>query len=104
MLECPRCQEKMSLCNGLDGDQHWLCTCGHEESSHDPDVRVIRLRRNHAGYATAGKYGHTVDELRAKISAWHFATEALSPIEREMLFVAEQLLAELDHLAGHYLS
>lgn len=37
-----------------------------------------------------------VDELRAKVSGWHFSKEALTEREREMLSVAEDLLRLLD--------
>lgn len=44
----------------------------------------------------------TLDSARAKLSGWHFAKEALSSGEREILFVAEALLRLLDEEAGGY--
>lgn len=38
----------------------------------------------------------TVDDARRKLAGWHFAKEALSKGEREILYVAEALLRELD--------
>lgn len=44
----------------------------------------------------------TLDEARAKLAGWHFAKEALTPGEREILVVAEALLYELDRQEGGY--
>lgn len=44
----------------------------------------------------------TLDDARAKLSGWHFAKEALSDGEREILFVAEALLREIDRIEGGY--
>lgn len=38
----------------------------------------------------------TLDDARAKLAGWHFAKEALSDSEREILYVAEAVLRELD--------
>lgn len=38
----------------------------------------------------------TLDEARAKISGWHFAKEALTATERDMLHVTEALLRLVD--------
>ena len=43
-----------------------------------------------------------VDDLRSKLSGWHFSKEALTPEERQILYVAEQLMGELDRIAGGY--
>lgn len=37
-----------------------------------------------------------LDELRAKVSGWHFAKEAMTPLSLEILAVAEDLLRRLD--------
>lgn len=44
----------------------------------------------------------TLDDARARVSGWHFAKEALSRGEREILHVAEALLRLLDEEAGGY--
>jgi len=41
-----------------------------------------------------------IDEIRNKLSAYHFAKEALSPGERELLLIAEELLKMLDNLSS----
>ena len=43
--------------------------------------------------------GMTLEEARRLVSAWHFAKEALTPPEREMLVVAEGLLRLIDAVA-----
>lgn len=58
--------------------------------------------RDGDGHAIAPN-GERVDTLRARMAGWHFSKEVLSRGEREILHVAEQLLAELDRRAGGYL-
>lgn len=38
----------------------------------------------------------TVDDARSKLAGWHFMQEQLSSSEREILYVAEAVLRELD--------
>lgn len=40
----------------------------------------------------------TLDQVRSKLSGFHFAKECLSDGEREILTLAERLLSELDEL------
>lgn len=42
--------------------------------------------------------GLSLDDARRKLSGWHFAKEALSETEREVLYVAEGLLRLIDDL------
>jgi len=46
--------------------------------------------------------GARLDDLRSKLDGWHFAKEMLLSGEREILAVAEQLLAELDRIGDGY--
>ncbi len=45
--------------------------------------------------------GDTLDELRSRLSGWHFAKEALDPQALEVLYVAEALIAILDEEASN---
>lgn len=45
------------------------------------------------------RYGDRIEDLRSRLSGWHFAKEWLSDEEREMLYVAEQLMDLLDGIA-----
>ncbi len=42
--------------------------------------------------------GMTLDEIRTKLTGFHFAKESLIKGEREILYLAEALLSELDAL------
>lgn len=44
----------------------------------------------------------TLNDARSKLSGWHFAKEALSDGEREILEVAEALMRLIDWEAGGY--
>lgn len=57
--------------------------------------------RDHDGHAVSPN-GTRIDTLRSRVAGWHFAKESLSAGEREMLAVAEQLLAELERIGGGY--
>jgi hypothetical protein len=48
--------------------------------------------------------GLSLDEIRAKLSGFHFSQEALSKGEREILHLAESLLSFIDEQspAGQY--
>ncbi len=43
----------------------------------------------------------TLGDARRKLAGWHFAQESLSRREREILFVAEAVLRELDRMNEH---
>lgn len=58
--------------------------------------------RDPEGHACT-RNGDRISDIRSKLSGWHFAKECLTPTEREMLYVAEQLMDELDRLAGGFL-
>lgn len=45
---------------------------------------------------TMPKTDLTVDDARSKLAGWHFMQEALTSREREILYVAEAVLRELD--------
>lgn len=45
---------------------------------------------------TLPRTGLSLDDARRKLSGWHFAKEALSEGEREILYVAEGLLRLID--------
>jgi hypothetical protein len=44
----------------------------------------------------------TIDKARSRLAGWHFSQESLTASEREILHVAEAVLAELDRLYGGY--
>jgi hypothetical protein len=47
-------------------------------------------------------HNQTLHECRQYAAGWHFAREALSTSERQMLTVVEELLNEIDCLYGKY--
>ncbi len=60
------------------------------------------IRRDEDG-RTLSRNGDRVDELRSRLSGWHFSQESLTLMEREILYVAEQLMHLLDDVSGGYL-
>lgn len=60
------------------------------------------IQRDRDGHAIIGRYGDRCDDLRMKLSGWHFSKESLTQSERDILYVAEQLMSELDRLNGGY--
>jgi hypothetical protein len=40
----------------------------------------------------------TLQEARNKLAGWHFSQESLTPGERQILYVAEALLRQIDDL------
>lgn len=58
--------------------------------------------RDDDGYALVGHFGDRMGDVRSKLSGWHFAKEMLNRTELDILYHAEQLLYELDRLAGGY--
>ena len=58
--------------------------------------------RDQGGFAVTPN-GDRLNDLRSKVAGWHFSKEALTEGERDILYVAEQFLAELDRIAGGYL-
>jgi hypothetical protein len=79
----------------------------HNESAFDyPCVDWEPLadlaKRDSDGCALIGKYGDRMDDLRMKLSGWHFGQESLTQGERDILYVAERLLDELDRIGGGY--
>ena len=44
----------------------------------------------------------SLDDAHAKLAGWHFAKESLTSRERDILYVAEALLRELDAMHGGY--
>ena len=68
-----------------------------EKSAITPDPAV----RDSEGRAVSRNHDR-IDDLRSKLSGWHFSKESLSYGEREILYVAEQLMGELDRIAGGY--
>jgi len=69
--------------------------------SREAPAAVDLCERDDGGYAVSPD-GTRIDTLRSKVAGWHFSQESLSGGEREILAVAEQLLAELDRLGGGF--
>lgn len=85
----------------------WLIRAmtGDEQATVPNLIRVLQegeIERDEDGFAITPN-GDTVVILRAKVAGWHFSKEALTEGERDILYVAEQLLAELDRISGGYL-
>ena len=59
------------------------------------------IQRDDTGHAVS-RYGDRFDDLRRKLAGWHFSKESLTSREREILYVAEQYVVELDRLTGGY--
>jgi len=66
-----------------------------------PPAAADLCDRDGDGYAVSPD-GTRIDVLRSQVAGWHFSKESLSGGEREILAVAEQLLAELDRLGGGF--
>lgn len=60
------------------------------------------VERDEDGHALSPNHDR-IDRLCSRLSGWHFAKESLTVEEREILYVAEQLMATLDRLSGGYL-
>jgi hypothetical protein len=65
--------------------------------------REMGFRFDEDGRALIGHYNTPIENLRTRCSAWHFNKELLTASEQDILYVAEQLLNELDALAGGFL-
>lgn len=59
------------------------------------------LKRDDEGHALSPNFDR-IDDLRHKLSGWHFSKESLTKSEREILYVAEQVMGTLDALCGGY--
>jgi hypothetical protein len=53
-------------------------------------------RQNHLGLLP--RTSITLQDARGKLAGWHFSQESLTPGEREILYVAEALLCQIDDL------
>jgi hypothetical protein len=86
------------------------------EETDDATVMIIRLlvtledtipqrlvKRDDEGRVVSPNHDR-FDRLRSQLSGWHFSKESLSKGEREILYVAEQVLGILDELCGGYLN
>jgi hypothetical protein len=61
------------------------------------------VKRDGEGRAISPNF-ERIDDLRSRLSGWHFSQEALSKGEREILYVAEQVMGTLDELCGGFLN
>ena len=64
-------------------------------------VSNLDIVRDEQGHALSPN-GDRIDHLRQKLAGWHFSKESLTRGERDILYVAEQILDELDRIAGGY--
>lgn len=62
------------------------------------NLDIVRDEQGHA----LSRNGDRIDRLRQKLAGWHFSKESLTRGERDILYVAEQILDELDRIAGGY--
>jgi len=67
----------------------------------EPPAAADLCDRDGTGHAVSPN-GTRIDVLRSKVAGWHFSQESLSQGQRDILAVAEQLLAELDRLGGGF--
>jgi hypothetical protein len=94
--------------NGIDGEYvtdvmvRLLATIAELSENIKKVTSLSAIRDPESGRATSRNYD-LIQDLRARLSGWHFSQEMLSKGEREILYVAEQLMGCLDELAGGYL-
>jgi hypothetical protein len=67
----------------------------------DADAQSL-VKRDAEGRAISPNFDR-ISDLRARLSGWHFSKESLSKGEREILYVAEQIMGTLDELCGGFL-
>lgn len=82
-------------------DTHWSAIPEKYESKTRIRMRAATAKRDEDGHAVSPN-GDRIHDLRQKVAGWHFSQEALTPGERAILYVAEQILGELDRIAGGY--
>jgi hypothetical protein len=70
--------------------------------SPSPKAPADMVPRDAQGNAISPNHDR-IRDLRSRLSGWHFSQEMLTKDEREILYVAEQVMATLDELCGGYL-
>lgn len=68
----------------------------------DDAVPQSLVKRDAEGRAISPNFDR-ISDLRSRLSGWHFSKESLSKGEREILYVAEQVMGTLDELCGGFL-